>query len=191
MRGRPAPNRALPGRSRPPSAAVQRRKLFPAPTAKSKLNSLIYKVSALARLRGCAPPAARACFYIYLRLTGGRRNFKTPARRPLLRPPRRSFLLMISSHRAENGEDHKERARPGAPGSRVAVAPGLAPASPDPAHSWYGVLTHPTENYLYSVKRFQRTIMSFPALPAPGKLRLYEKILRSRPLASAEAEDHP
>ena len=136
MRGRPAPNRALPGRSRPPSAAVQRRKLFPAPTAKSKLNQ-INSIKYLPSLAcGAAPrPRLGPAFYIYLRLTGGRSINETPPRRPLLRPPRWSFLLMFGSHRGAGKEDHKERARPGAPGSRVAVAPGLAPALTVPAHS--------------------------------------------------------
>ncbi len=43
VRGRPAPNRALPGRSRPPAAAVQRRKLFPARTA-TELSSYLYRL---------------------------------------------------------------------------------------------------------------------------------------------------
>jgi hypothetical protein len=101
---RPAgPKQALPGRSRPPSASVQRRKLFPAPTAKNKLNwfNSIKYLPALASGARRTARGAGLFFVIYLRLTGGSRIYKTPARRPLLRPPRWSFLLMFCRHRAE------------------------------------------------------------------------------------------
>ena len=84
MRGRPAPNRALPGRSRPPSAAVQRRKLFPAPTAKNKMNQINSIKYLPSPACGAAPrPRLGPVFCIYLNWAGGRRIEETPPRRPL------------------------------------------------------------------------------------------------------------
>ena len=105
---RPAPNRAFPGRtavSLCPTLVRLRRpysKENYSPRALQRTEFIIYRI----RPRSPADSAesargANLFLIIFLELAGGRRNYKTPARRPLLRPPGWSFLLLIYRHRRE------------------------------------------------------------------------------------------
>ena len=87
------------GRSRPPSASVQRRNY--SPRALQRTEFIIYRFCPRSPAYSAESARGAGLFLIMLKLHLCRwpRIDKKPPRRPLLRPPRWSFLLMICRHR--------------------------------------------------------------------------------------------
>ena len=126
------------GRSRPPSASVHRRNYFP------RALQRVYKCS---HYRFCprspvaSTEATRGAGLFLLMVNGiyagGPVLIKKPPRRPLLRPPRWSFLLFNCSHRrgAETAKTvRKGQGGRGLPRDGRRTRPGPALSNCPPAH---------------------------------------------------------
>ena len=125
------------GRSRPPSASVQRRNY--SPRALQRTEFIIYRFCPRSPAYSAESASGAGLFLLMLNdiYAGGPVLIKKPPRRPLLRPPQWSFLLLFCSHR--QGTETAKTVRKGQGGRGLPrdgrrTRPGPALSNCPPAH---------------------------------------------------------